>query len=94
MLGPLLFLLFINDISRVSQSLYLAKKLPNQSERYTAEFCIYKAWILVHTKPLYSNTKLIAFWRNVCILHDTNLDFCQATVSYIKRIVHMFILKR
>ena len=53
---------------------------------------MYKAWILVHTKPLYSNAKLIAFWRNPCILHDTGLEFCQATVSSSKRIVHMYIL--
>ena len=45
---------------------------------------------MVHTKPLYSNAKLIAFWRNTCILHDTALEFCQATVSSIKCIVHMF----
>ena len=53
---------------------------------------MYKAWILVHTKPLYSNAKLIAFWRNACILHDTDLEFFQATVSSIKRVVHMYIL--
>ena len=44
---------------------------------------MYKARILVHTKPLYSNAKLIAFWRNACILDDTGLEFCQATVSSI-----------
>ena len=54
-------------------------------------FCIYKARILVHVKPLYSNAKLIAFWRNACILHDTVLGFCQAT-KFFKRIVHMYIL--
>ena len=26
------------------------------------------------------------------MLHDTGLQFCQATVSSIKRIVHMYIL--
>ena len=57
-----------------------------------ADFCIYKAWISVHTKPLFSNTKLIAVWRSACILHDTGLKFCQATVNFIKRIVHMYIL--
>ena len=32
------------------------------SERYIRlNFCIYKAWILVYTKPLYSNVKLIHF---------------------------------
>ena len=51
-----------------------------------------KAWILVHTKPLYSNVKLIAFWRNPCILHDIGLEFCQATISSIKGIVHIYIL--
>ena len=50
---------------------------------------MYKAWALVHTKPLYINSKLIAFWKNACILHDTGLEFCQATVSSIKRVVHM-----
>ena len=54
-----------------------------------AEFCIYKALILVHNKPLYSNVILIAFWRNACILHG--LEFCRATVSSIKRTVHMCI---
>ena len=34
----------------------------------------------------------MAFWRNACILHDTGLEFCQATVSSIKRIVRMYIL--
>ena len=48
--------------------------------------------MLVHAKPLYSNAKQIAFWRNACILHDTDLEFCQATVSSIKRIVHMYTL--
>ena len=42
--------------------------------------------------PLYSNAKRIAFWRNACIVHDTGLEFCQAAVSYIKCIVHMYIL--
>ena len=49
---------------------------------------MYKAWILVHTKPLYSNSKLIVFWKNACILHGTFLEFCQATVS----LVHRYIL--
>ena len=40
------------------------------------------SWILVHTKPLYSNAKLIALRRNACILHDTGLEFCQATKFY------------
>ena len=26
------------------------------------------------------------------VLHDTGLEFCQATVSSIKRTVHMYIL--
>ena len=54
-------------------------------------FCTYKAWILVHTIPLYSNLKLIAFWKYACILHDTGLELCHATVSSIKRIVHRYI---
>ena len=32
-------------------------------------------------KPLYSTLKQIAFWQNVCILHDAIFDFCLATVS-------------
>ena len=47
---------------------------------------------MVHTKPLYSNAKLIAFWRNPCILHDTGLEFCQATLSFIKQIVHIYVV--
>ena len=43
-------------------------------------------------KPLYSNAKLIAFWKNACILHDTGLEFCQTTVSSIKRMVQLYIL--
>ena len=79
--------------SRFSQFLYLAKKnITLASETYTADVLYNKAWTLVHTKPLYSNAKLIAFWRNACILHDTGLEFCQATVRSIKRIVHMYIL--
>ena len=41
---------------------------------------------------LYSYAKLIAFWRKACILYDNGLKLCQATVSSIKRIVHMYIL--
>ena len=60
------------------------KNVTLQSERYTVEFFyIYKAWILVHTKLPYSNAKLIAFWRNACILHNIGLEFCQATVSSV-----------
>ena len=85
----------LNTYSRVSQFLYLAKNIRLASERYTAEiFCLYKAWILIHTKLLYSYAKLIALWGNACILHDTGLEFCQATVSStcMKRIIHMYIL--
>ena len=87
--------------SRVSQFLYFAKKKKKKKntknvilalERYMADFCIYKAWIFVHTKSLYSNAKLIAFWRNTSILHATGLKFCQATVSCIKRIVSVYTI--
>ena len=70
-------------ISTVSQIPYHAK----ERKDIRLNFCRYKAWILVHTKPLYSNAKLFAFWRNTCILHDTGLELSQATVSSIKRIV-------
>ena len=58
-------------IVRFLYSCILQKKLTLQSD-----FCIYKSWILVHTKPLYSNAKPIAFWRNACILHDTGFCLC------------------
>ena len=77
--------------SRVSQFMNLAKNVTLASERYMAEF-VYIAWILLNTKPLYSNAKLIAFWRNAYILHDTSLELSQATVSSVKYIVHMYIL--
>ena len=66
------------------------KNVTLASERLNFYIC--KAWLFVYTKLLYSNAKLIAFWRNACILHDTGLQFCQATVSSIKRTVHMYIL--
>ena len=69
------------------------KTQPYNRKDIRLSFCIYKAWILVHTKPLYSNAKLVAFWRNAYILNDTGLEFCQAAVSFIKRVVHMYILK-
>ena len=52
------------------------KNVTPASQRYSVEFLyIYRACKLVHTKPLYSNAKLIAFWRTACILHDTGLEF-------------------
>ena len=48
----------------------------------------YKAWILVHTNPLYSNSKQIAFWKKKqqqkteCILHDTGLELCQNNCKF------------
>ena len=66
--------------SRVSQFVYLAKKKYRKDIRLT--FCI-----LVRTKPLYRNAKLIEFWRNASVLHNTGLEFCQATVNSIKRMV-------
>ena len=59
------------SVSWVSQLLYRAKKRNPTIGKIRLSFCIYKAWILVHTKPLHSNANLIAFWRNACILHDT-----------------------
>ena len=76
--------------SRVSQFVYLAKK-KKVSERYTADF-LYKVWILVRTKPLYRNAKLIEFWRNASVLHNTGLEFCKATVNSIKR-DSLFVLR-
>ena len=85
------------DISRVSPIALKKKKKKKKKKRnrsigkiYDWIFSIHKAWILVHTKPLYSNVKLIAFLRNACILQDTGLECCQATVSSFKRIVHMY----
>ena len=48
---------------------------------FSSFFCKYKAEILHATKPLYSNPKLIAYWRNACILHGIVSEFCPATVS-------------
>ena len=42
---------------------------------------------LVHTKLLYSNSKLIVFWKITRILHDIGLEFCQSTVNSVKRTV-------
>ena len=39
---------------------------------------------------IHSNAKPTVFWRNACILHDTGLEFYQATVSS-KHKVHMYI---
>ena len=47
-------------------------------------FCACKVLILVHTKPMYSISKLVASWKNACILHDTGLKFCQATVKRVR----------
>ena len=64
--------------SRVSQLLYLAQNVTLQSERYTTEFFVYVKlgyWFIQIL--LYSNAKLIAFWRNACILHNTGLEFAK-----------------
>ena len=39
-----------------------------------------------------ADSKLIAFWKNARILQATGLEFCQAIVSSIKRMVHRYIL--
>ena len=56
-------------------SLLLMKSL-NKTETPIFLFVVFslfpKAIFLtyIHTKSLYSNAKIIAFWRNACILHD------------------------
>ena len=56
-------------------------------------FFVYKNLDICSCKILlYNSVKLIAFWRNACILNGTGLEVCQATVGSIKRIVHMYIL--
>ena len=74
------------DVKIHSQFLYLAKK-----SNLTIRVFVYiklGCWFIQNHRY----AKLITYWRNTCILHDTGLGFCQATVSSIKRIVHMYIL--
>ena len=54
-------------------------------------YSIYPIVGFLNSCTLQKNVTL-AFWRNACILHDTGLEFFQATVSSIKCIVHMYIL--
>ena len=56
-------------ISRVSQFLYLSQNVTD----IWLFFVQIKLVIWFIRKPLYSNGKLIAFWRNACILHGTGL---------------------
>ena len=72
--------------------LYLAEKRnPSIGKIYGWIFVYIKLRYWFIQKPHYSDAKLIAFWRNACILYNTRLEFCQAAVSSIMRIVHMSI---